>query len=331
MQYLVDIVVVTFNHEKYITKAIDSILEQVCDFNYRIIVGEDFSQDNTRKICEQLATKFPDRFLLLKNNANLGLVRNYKNVLDHCNAKYIAILEGDDYWIDKLKLQKQVDLLESDNSIGLVHTGSYTLFENGQMKTNHVFLPKHMLEGDLFESLLMKSNTISPMTVVFRRELLVKYVDFNYFIINNFKTIDYPLWLAFSIHSKIAYIDKQTAVYRSLKKSVSKPELFEDIEEFYQTSLKIKRYYLKEHPIEGITELEALSPTYSLLAENAIAHGRIDKLSEYTSKILMKGFKNRFLKLSSLFKPCYLFYRTYYFSLSPFLSKVKQFLFKKIY
>jgi len=324
---LVDIVLPTYNQENYIKCAIQSILDQNCDFGFRIIIGEDCSTDGTRQICESFAKRFPDKILLLKNEKNLGLVRNYENVFSQCISKYIAILEGDDYWIDSLKLQKQVDILESNISIGLIHTGSYTLTEKGTLKINHLSVPRRMLEGDLYETLLVKRNTISPMTVLFRKELIEKYIDFNYFIKNEFKTIDYPLWLAISRNSEIAYIAEPTAVYRALKKSVSRPGNFEDIENFFQTSLKCKKYYFQKYPVSGLDENSVLSNTYSILAEAAFIFGRIDKAKDYADRILIKNFKNRFLKLAVTNRVFHRFFKLR-LGLLPFFSDIKQVLYK---
>lgn len=104
---------ITYNHEEYLRQSLDGILMQECDFDYEIVVGEDCSTDNTREILKEYANKYPDKFVLLFREKNFG--RPTMNVYDtgmHCRGDYIAFLEGDDYWTDKNKLQKQVDFLE---------------------------------------------------------------------------------------------------------------------------------------------------------------------------------------------------------------------------
>jgi glycosyltransferase involved in cell wall biosynthesis len=322
-EYKVDIVVPTYNQEKYITQAIQSILNQDCDINYRIIIGEDCSQDNTRHICERFAEHYPEKILLIKNDVNLGLVKNYQKMFNHCNAKYTAILEGDDYWIDQLKLRKQIDILEADESIGLVHTGSYTLTEKGEMKYNHLSIPRSMLEGNLFESLLVRRNTISPMTVMFRKFLLDKYIDFDFYITNNFKTVDYPMWLAISKHTKIGYISEPTAVYRFLQKSESRPGGLENIEAFYQTALISKKYYYSKFPVKGLSEKEVFSELYITLTETAISHKNFEKAREFANHIVPMNFKSRLLRKASKNKSFYYIFRIY-LQFLPCLSYIKQ-------
>lgn len=115
---------ITYNHEDYIRQSLDGILMQECDFDIEIVAGEDFSTDNTRAILKEYAEKYPDKFVLLFREKNFG--RPTMNVYDtgmHCKGDYIAFLEGDDYWTDPHKLQKQVDFLESHPEyMGCTHT-----------------------------------------------------------------------------------------------------------------------------------------------------------------------------------------------------------------
>jgi len=105
---------VTYNHEAYIDQAIASVVKQQCDFNFRLIIGEDDSKDNTRNLCQQWAAQHPDKITLLPYVSNMGIFKNANRVFEAClssGAEYIALLEGDDFWTDERKLQKQVDLL----------------------------------------------------------------------------------------------------------------------------------------------------------------------------------------------------------------------------
>jgi glycosyltransferase involved in cell wall biosynthesis len=111
---MVSIFMMTYNHEKYIAQALDSVLKQKVDFQYEIVLGEDCSTDNTRKIVVKYAKLHPGKFKLLLHKTNIGAINNQYEVFRNCTGKYIAMLEGDDYWTDPLKLQKQVDFLEAN-------------------------------------------------------------------------------------------------------------------------------------------------------------------------------------------------------------------------
>ena len=107
----ISIIMTTYNQEMYVEKAIQSALNQKTDFYYEILIGDDFSTDNTKEICLTYAQKFEDIITLDSRTKNIGLINNYADLIKKAQGKYIAILEGDDYWIDLYKLQKQYNFL----------------------------------------------------------------------------------------------------------------------------------------------------------------------------------------------------------------------------
>lgn len=107
------VILITYNHEKYIRKALDSVLMQETSFPFEIVVGEDCSTDNTKNIVKEYVKKYPEKIRLIDRKKNTG--RPTLNVYETtmaCKGEYLAYLEGDDYWTDPQKLQKQVDFLE---------------------------------------------------------------------------------------------------------------------------------------------------------------------------------------------------------------------------
>jgi glycosyltransferase involved in cell wall biosynthesis len=110
----VSVCLITYNHELFIRDAIESVLMQKINVPIELFIGEDFSSDNTRIICQEYIEKYPDIIRLLSSSKNLGVMPNFTRTLRECNGKYIALCEGDDFWIDPLKLQKQVDFLEQN-------------------------------------------------------------------------------------------------------------------------------------------------------------------------------------------------------------------------
>lgn len=120
---MVSIIVLTYNHEKYIRQALDSILMQNVDFRYEILIGDDASTDGTQDILREYKRNHPDLFVLYLREKNLGPTRNSYELLMAAKGKYIATCEGDDYWIDPEKLKIQVSFLEKHSEfIGCSHT-----------------------------------------------------------------------------------------------------------------------------------------------------------------------------------------------------------------
>lgn len=118
----VSIIITTYNQEKYIEKAIQSVLTQKVDFPIEILIGDDRSSDNTVDTVLRYAKQFPEQIVPVCNKVNLGASQNFYQLLQKARGQYIAILEGDDFWIDPYKLSKQVKYLDNNpNASGCVH------------------------------------------------------------------------------------------------------------------------------------------------------------------------------------------------------------------
>lgn len=109
---IVSIAMMTRNHESFITQAVESVAEQQCDFPIELIIGEDFSTDGTRTVCEDLQKQYPYLIRLIVASENVGITKNFLRLVSRSKGKYIALLEGDDYWTHPEKLKKQVALME---------------------------------------------------------------------------------------------------------------------------------------------------------------------------------------------------------------------------
>lgn len=109
---VISIAMLVYNHEKYLEQALQSIFDQKIDVSFEVVIGEDYSSDNSRKIIKEWMKKFPERIRLLPQEHNLGMHENFNRVLFACDGKYVAWLEGDDFWLDDHKLQKQYSFLE---------------------------------------------------------------------------------------------------------------------------------------------------------------------------------------------------------------------------
>lgn len=110
---LVSVAVITYNMENYLRPLLDSILKQKVDFEYEIVIDDDCSPDNSREIIKEYQKRYPKIIKPCYRDKNVGGSRNMFGVMQQCQGKYIAILEGDDFWEDEYKLQYQVDFLES--------------------------------------------------------------------------------------------------------------------------------------------------------------------------------------------------------------------------
>lgn len=110
--YSVSICMISYNHESFIRKAIEGVLMQKTNFSFELVIGDDCSTDNTVSLINELIKGRENEIKLLSTTENLGMMPNFIRTLTACTGKYIAICEGDDYWTDPYKLQKQFDFME---------------------------------------------------------------------------------------------------------------------------------------------------------------------------------------------------------------------------
>ena len=108
----VSVAMMTYFHVSYVSKAIESVLSQKTKYTYEIVISDDGSTDGTREILEQYQKKYPDKIRVFFNEKNIGITQNSYNTHCRCRGKYIALLSGDDYWIDDEKLQWQAEFLD---------------------------------------------------------------------------------------------------------------------------------------------------------------------------------------------------------------------------
>ena len=169
----VSVFMITYNHEKYIAEALDSILMQKTDFDFDIVIGEDCSTDATRRIVLEYSRKYPDKIKLLLHNVNVGFISNMMYVLEACTGKYVAMCEGDDYWTDPFKLQKQVDFLEANNEYMLATHGYRIVKDGNVIRTvdHNEFIDNDNTDGFAFDKEFALYHWVTqPVTALFRRE-----------------------------------------------------------------------------------------------------------------------------------------------------------------
>jgi RimJ/RimL family protein N-acetyltransferase/glycosyltransferase involved in cell wall biosynthesis len=203
---IVSVFVMVYNHEKYLYDAIEGILFQKCNFDFEIVVGEDFSNDNSRNILIQYQEKYPGKFKLLLHNKNIGAVQNQELVLKNCNGKYISFCEGDDFWTDSYKLQKQIDFLESNEDFILCYHNTKIL-NNGFLEDDY-FIHKKIPQISYYHDLLCFGNYIQTSSVVFVNN--INLLPFEK--LSNLN--DYILWFWISKFGKIYRFDEYMSVYR---------------------------------------------------------------------------------------------------------------------
>lgn len=244
-ELMFSVLVVTYNQEKYIAQTLDSILNQVHNYKYEIVVGEDCSIDNTKKIIEEYVEKYPDIIKPIYNNPNRGLINNYFNVIAHCKGKYIMQCAGDDYWLPG-KVTRQIEFMECNLDIGLCYGKSKVWKESAQLyECNDLGL-----DGESFNKMLLDGNKIPALTVCMRSELIKSYIEEVKPLEKKWLMEDLPMWLWFYKNSKVKFDEECMAVYRIIENSVSHSNDEQKELDFRKSIYDVREFYAKKYNIK---------------------------------------------------------------------------------
>lgn len=246
---LVSIQCLVYNHEPYLRQCLDGFVMQKTDFPFEAFVHDDCSTDGSTSIIKEYADKYPTiiKPIFEKENqySKIGYSGINKILLNQSNGKYIAFCEGDDYWIDPYKLQKQVDYLELHPECGLVYTNS-RIFNQSAGTFSDVTFPK---QSD-FKGLLVES-VIFTLTTCFKRELYVRYLQ-EIQVDPNWLMGDTPLWLFIAAQGPIKYLTDVTSVYRVLENSASHSTDINKNIRFCLSSYDIRIHFAKKYHCENL-------------------------------------------------------------------------------
>lgn len=247
---LVSVLMITYNHQPYLADAIRGVVEQECDFPFELIIGEDASTDGTLNVAMEYQQRYPKIIRIVHSIANVGMNENGKRVFDLARGKYVSYCEGDDFWCAPGKLARQVELIEKDERVGIVHSDwTKTRLIRGKWvydarKSVHRRVPLRLLEGDLFATWHFP-KVLRTCTVLLRRETVQALVQSG-LAKSEYRFGDCVLNVFVTSQFRVAYLREVTAVYRispnSALRSGSKARV-----DFYRSALQFdsdaRRYF----------------------------------------------------------------------------------------
>lgn len=208
---LVSVIIATYNQSQYIKRCIDNILSQERNgFDIEIVIADDCSTDNTQEILKDYKKRHPDIFKLILRKENIGIPVNSLGAWYLSSGKYMAIIDGDDYWNDNRKLLRQVDLMEKEPNCNYVFTNYKILNEKDNKIINSKF-PKDIPEYFDLHYLLKLNIMPASLTVMLRKSLLPKKLPD--FCIKSFN-FDWCFLFLFASNGLIGYANTETGIYR---------------------------------------------------------------------------------------------------------------------
>jgi glycosyltransferase involved in cell wall biosynthesis len=204
---LVSVAITSFNSEKWLSRALDSVFAQHAPFPIEVIIGDDCSQDATVSVARAYQQRHPETVTILERPKNLGIQRNYYETLNQCRGKYIAWLDADDYWTDPEKLSIQAALLESDPTISICCHLVRWVTNDGTVTRERFPL---IAAGRYKVEDILRTCFIPTPSVVFRngiqRKLPAWYFDLA-------PVTDWPIWVLGALAGDIVLLDRTMADY----------------------------------------------------------------------------------------------------------------------
>lgn len=281
----VSVLCFTYNQSAYIKDALNGFVMQQTNFPFVVLVVDDASTDGEQEVIRKFMAEEFDlsdtsvayeketeyayiQYAQHKTNKNCFMVAMFLKENHYSikkpkypylvewrdNVKYEAICEGDDYWIDPLKLQKQVDFLEMNSEYGMCYTKARRYIQSRQSFSKNI--TGASIDG--FEDLLLNGNKIPNLTTVARKDLLEEYLKEINPREKGWLMGDYPMWLFFSYQSNVKFIDEITAVYRVLDNSASHFDDFGKQLKFTESVVDIVRFYIAKYNLKCEYKAERL-------------------------------------------------------------------------
>ncbi|CAH6800242.1 putative glycosyltransferase EpsE [Vibrio chagasii] len=289
----VSIVCITFNQEVYIEEAINSFLAQETEYRFEVIIHDDASTDKTQEILERYVNEYPSIIKLIvqeENQYSKNCQKPFVNALDRAEGLYIAVCEGDDFWIDKSKIDKQIKHLISNDNASMVHTNVYDF----EQVSNKVILSQVPLKTNTTKSLFVQ-NRIRTLTTMFRKIDCDSFFSEHGSESEKWLLGDWPLWIYLSMKGEVIFIDDVTAVYRVLPESASNTKSEAKYNLFRLSTLKMRVYMAYKSNMTS----EALGLIGNSSIANHLLHGTelIDNAFKFAS------LKYKFLLLINVLIP----------------------------
>ena len=252
----VSIICTNYNKGDWVREAIDSFLNQKTNFDFEIIIIDDASTDHSYEIIQEYQNKFPEKVRTSRNEVNLGITKTWKKICREAKGQYIARCDSDDFWIDPLKLQKQVDLLDASIDSLWSNTEFDMVDLDGNLIQKNAFANKALPLIDSYEEMLVMKGMTMASTWLVDTALMQ---DVSAQISDTAADDIFELQLELFKRTKISCLSDTTTVYRMNLGSDSKPMTLETAEKRFTGILDSQIKYLNKYPDQDIQRISHLA------------------------------------------------------------------------
>lgn len=240
----VSIICTNYNKEAWIEEAIKGFLNQKCDFDYEIILVDDASSDHSPQIIERYANQYPDKIKAVFHQENLGITKTWLDICQLAQGDYIARCDGDDYWIDVYKLQKQVDILERSTASKWSCSDFNIISESGELRQKKAIENGIIRKISSFEEMLAFRGMTMSSTWLVDRNLMLEVNDA---ISPDAVDDTFSLQLELFTRTELTFLPEATTVYRLHEGSDSHPASVEKLSERFEKLQETQEEYLEKY------------------------------------------------------------------------------------
>lgn len=312
---LVSVKCMTFNHEKYISQAIDGFLMQKTTFPFEVLIHDDASTDKTADIIREYEKKFPQivkGIYETENQFSKGNRLHHIKINAAIRGKYLAFCEGDDYWIDEKKLQKQVSFLEDNPDYSMCY-GKVQQYYETEKNFSKVLFGASVSD---YKALIYGRNSVPTLSVCLHRALYQKFISLELGKDQNWLMGDYPLWIYLAHDTKIKFMDEVFGVYRILKNSASHSVDITKRIQFQKSKNDISNYFCDLYHLPRIPWDENKA-VFDILYLDLMENGYIKEITCQTKNVYKdiknKSRRERIIRLAISCKSIFLLYRKIYY------------------
>lgn len=305
---LVSINCLVYNHEPYLRECLDGFVMQKTTFPFEAIVHDDASTDRSAEIIREYAEKYPDIIKPIYEKANQysKYDGSLNRIMDKaCTAKYIAFCEGDDFWIDSTKLEKQVNFLENNPEYGMVHTNCDFIQRDGlrkKIRVQEILYSNYEKNKSSYAQAILdnKELLVRTATVLVRRSLLERAKKMDPSVFGGYYLMgDIQNWFGIAIQSKIKYFPYSTSVYRFSYHSATRGQSVKNKYRFLLSSQELRMYYIQKYEFPD----DFVKSVYENYAKYLFLYKLFDSnfKEKFKSKIVL-NYKKKILFLYSPIK-----------------------------
>lgn len=252
----VSIICTNYNKGDWVREAMDSFLNQRTTFDFEIIIIDDASTDHSYEIIQDYQNKFPEKVRTFRNEVNLGITKTWKKICREAKGQYIARCDSDDFWTDPLKLQKQVDVLDSSTDSLWSNTEFDMVDLDGNIIQKDAFANKALPLIDSYEEMLVMKGMTMASTWLVDTALMQ---DVSAQISDTAADDTFELQLELFKRTKISFLSDSTTVYRMNLGSDSKPMTLDTAEKRFTGILNSQIKYLNKYPDQDIQRISHLA------------------------------------------------------------------------